>query len=261
VATLCDAFPNVRLYRPADSSVLFLASEGSLDLEANVAALMASSPELMTRIGIRTPMDLVAAMALDETSARAFSEGAPIITDDRNTMATRAPRVFRSLLGEIDAVLAPYDPLLRDRPGITRWDLLHPLVELGRVDQAMRVAQSFARPRDRQIAQALVLARVRPSQQTIQRLVSIPPKSPAYLHASWLLSDALKSEIIAETETGRRLEARHTGAVLDVMTGWRLASQQRWSELEALDETYAAVPVSALWWQSALSLRIAWRVE
>ncbi len=85
-------------------------------------------------------------------------------------MATRAPKVFRSLLGDIDRVLAPYDPLLKERPGVSRWDLLVPLVELGRLEQARRVAQSLRTPRERQVALALIQAHVAPRRPAIQTL-------------------------------------------------------------------------------------------
>jgi hypothetical protein len=261
VATLCASFPNVRLYRPADSSVLFLASQGSLDFESQVDALVEADPLQMNRIGIRSRAELAAALALDDASARAFSAGAPLITDDRNIMATRAPQVFRSLLGQIDAVLAPYDPLREDRPGIPRWTLLEPLVEMGRLDQARRVAQSFDRPRERQIALALIQARVAPRRPALQKLLSVQPSEPAFEIASWTATNVLKGEILNDSDLGQRLAARYSGEAAKVIEGWRHAAAGRFADLAALDRDLAEVPQTAPWSKSAAELRVAWRIE
>ncbi|MFK7898183.1 MAG: fused MFS/spermidine synthase [Myxococcota bacterium] len=261
VATLCASYPNVRLYRPADSSVLFLASQGSLDFEGQVEALVAADPVQMNRIGIRSAAELRAALALDEESARAFSEGAELITDDRNIMATRAPQVFRSLTGHIDEVLAPYDPLVKARSDVAREALLLPLVRLSRFEQARRVAESLATPRERQIALSLIQMSVSPRRPALQRLLSVQPGEPAFALASWTATDALKGEIVSDSELGRKLAARYEGEAAVVIEGWRHAGAGRMAELAALDQALAKVSSSAPWFESAAELRVAWRVE
>ncbi|HKZ74605.1 MAG TPA: fused MFS/spermidine synthase, partial [Steroidobacteraceae bacterium] len=75
-ATLLDVFGEVRIYRPDPNTLVFLASAASLDPERTLAASglpLALSPGHYARIGINTPADLVAALAVDAEGARALA--------------------------------------------------------------------------------------------------------------------------------------------------------------------------------------------
>src|SRR5204863_8503442 len=67
LATLLDAFPHVRVYRPFFRSMaLFLASPAALAVEANAARALAAAPVELARAGVQTPEDVAAAFALDD---------------------------------------------------------------------------------------------------------------------------------------------------------------------------------------------------
>jgi len=90
-ATLLDVFANVRVYRPDPNTLVFLASDGPLDLEKQLAETglpLRDSPLHYARFGINNTEDLVAALVLDTDGARRLSMGAPLITDDDNRIAT-----------------------------------------------------------------------------------------------------------------------------------------------------------------------------
>jgi spermidine synthase len=117
-ATLCDVFPHVRIYRPDPATLVLLASAAPLDLETRVARTgqpLDLAPRHYARLGINNAEDLVVALAADEAGTRALAAGAPLITDDRNRMATSSVyQLGRGLTHDAAGrVLAPYDPLQR----------------------------------------------------------------------------------------------------------------------------------------------------
>ena len=116
-ATLMDVFENVRLYRPIPTMLVFLASDGPLNPEHELAVTgepIASAPEHFGKLGINDVNDLVAAFVLDHAGLEKLCAGAPINTDDDNRLAMRAPRLLnRPLRAQgTDALLLPLDPLL-----------------------------------------------------------------------------------------------------------------------------------------------------
>ena len=117
-ATLLDVFNQVRIYRPDPNTLVFLASDGALDPEARSARTgqpLNLSPLHYARFGLNCAEDLVTALAADTAGARRLAAGAPLITDDRNRMATSSVLELGQGMNA-DAtgrVLAAYDPLQR----------------------------------------------------------------------------------------------------------------------------------------------------
>lgn len=89
VATLSSVFREVRIYRPAGTTLLFMASDAPLAAAPDAAAI---------------------SQALDSGAAHRFAAGAEAITDDRNRLATAdiyvRGRGFTA--GTVAALLAPY---------------------------------------------------------------------------------------------------------------------------------------------------------
>lgn len=117
-ATLLDVFAEVRIYRPDPETLVFLASDGKLDLETQLAATglpLRQAPLHYARFGINNTEDVVVALALDGPGARRLAAGAPLITDDDNRIATSSVfELGRGLSPDATGrVLAPYDPLQR----------------------------------------------------------------------------------------------------------------------------------------------------
>ena len=119
-ATLVEAFGEVRLYRPDPDTLVFLASAKPLNVEADLIASghpLSDAPVHYSRHGINNAEDIVAALAVDADGARALATGAPLITDDKNRMATAS--FYDSGRGlapqSLSQILAAYDPL--QKPG------------------------------------------------------------------------------------------------------------------------------------------------
>ncbi|MEE9570470.1 MAG: fused MFS/spermidine synthase, partial [Gammaproteobacteria bacterium] len=116
-ATLLAEFPNVRLYQPAAQVLMFLASEGPLDLELQTARSgQPFTADVMhySRMGMNSVEDLVAALTMDQEGVEAFAADAPISTDNNNLMATQSrSRADGLYLNDLKRIFAPYDPLTR----------------------------------------------------------------------------------------------------------------------------------------------------
>jgi spermidine synthase len=115
-ATLLATFDDVRLYRPDPSTLVFLASTAPLDVEQELASTgtpLTYAPVHYAQLGIYSVEDLVASLAADSDGVRALGAGAPLITDDKNRMATSSVYDFGGGLAPaaMGAVLAAYDPL------------------------------------------------------------------------------------------------------------------------------------------------------
>lgn len=114
--TLLDVYREVRVYRPSNTTLLFLASDGPLDLEHHPAALravLAQTPEHYARLGLNAPEDLLAALAVESDGVRVLAADSQPITDDTNRLATA--NVYARGLGltseQTATLLSPYDPL------------------------------------------------------------------------------------------------------------------------------------------------------
>ncbi len=114
--TLQTAFGKVRIYRPDPFTLVFAASAGSLAPEQRLlttGAPLSVAPAHYARYGIGGTEDLVFALAADEEGAARLAQGAALITDDRNRIATSTVFNFGSGLSADQAgrLLAAYDPL------------------------------------------------------------------------------------------------------------------------------------------------------
>jgi spermidine synthase len=93
VATLLDVYREVRVYRPSNTTLLYMASDAPIEPEHQLA---------QTR----------AALALETADARRFAAGSALITDDDNRLAlANVYERKRGMTGaQVAALLAPYDP-------------------------------------------------------------------------------------------------------------------------------------------------------
>ncbi len=125
IATLRSVFPEVRLYRPSATTLLFIASDQPIEPEQDLPRLRAtldSAALHYAHLGLAAPENLLAALALDSTGAAQLGGGTPLITDDDNKLATAG--IWEQQRGlnaaSLSRLLAPYDPLTRSDSFIHR---------------------------------------------------------------------------------------------------------------------------------------------
>ena len=274
-ATVLDTFENVRVYAASGTVLLFLASDGPLDIERQVLRTgqpLTSDLLHYSYMGLNGADDFVAALALDEQSVTAFAEGAPLSTDDRNYMATHS-RYLGDGLGvrQLTALLRPHDPLL-DR---TNWihrelgdDLNFPyiatrLLANGQIERAARLAETVTDLSTRTLIAAIGFdfsgETERADNAVLQALRANPANVDAlFQFAARELPDFARGEA---SEEAQAVAARIGGAPAAVFRGWPLGAAQDWPALAALDGELARSNPTDIWYPEVVQLRADWRTK
>jgi spermidine synthase len=261
-ATVLDVFADAQLYRPDPFTLVFVARKGP---DRNGP----SPGEAFPRFGINTPEDVFVALAADGQALRRLSQGAPLITDDRNRMATAV--VGQAMTPETaDRMLAPYDPLrLVNSPasGLEPGYLARRLASLSGTHPGVRArldalasgldpasqsgyevnVERLIVDGDRDAAQDLIqqgLARYPDSDQL--RFEHIQP---------WLARLARGTATKEVTAQASKL----TGSADAVVRGTVLAAQRRWADLHALDDSLGQAGWRDPWKLDAILLQVQWR--
>jgi len=254
LATLADVFPYVEVYQPPPGGALiFLASDSPLELE-----LPATLQDELVALGIGRPEDIAARWVLSSDGVRQAGHGAELVTDDRNLLASRSPRILGRGLARSGAreVLAEHDPLVPDIGGLHRLALVERLSDPERV---ARVAEAEPDPTRRQLA------------------LSWLPDADAQRGRAQLFASALEitpgdEDLRAATLAATKAAIARGGAPMAalraltpveqlIVAGWRAAEAADWEQLERLDVALAElVPGSAQYWESVL-LRAQWRAR
>ncbi len=263
IATLGSVFQNVRVYWPVPSAVILLASDGPLDVEETSRRALAADPTGYARLGLFSVEDVAAALALDESGAIAFAEGAPLSTDDRNELAMRSPALVRrgrtEFIGGLSESMADHDPLIRPTPGLDREYMVRRIQSNGFRERAARVASFSHDPAVRSVSHAWTARARQVARRAAELLNQAVALDPA-LSAAWqarALLDRAKLAADGPIEDGARLR----DSDLAVIEGWRLESARDWTGLQALEPRLAAAPRLEPLFPAAVRLRAAWRLE
>ncbi|MFT7484882.1 MAG: spermidine synthase [Candidatus Paceibacteria bacterium] len=278
-ATLLDSFDHVRLYRPNGTMLIFLASDGDLDVERKVAesgAPMASAREWWSQVGFTGVNDLLAFLALEQDGLAELCTGAPVCTDDANLLAMRARPAKSNFASEgLAQLLFPFDPLL-DSTSSLRQALVS---EIDTTYLVRRLAFSNLLPRAAQLLKllpadsaekgrvqgtleaSLIGAQWATGNRNFQTAFQIDPKNQAGRFL--LLRDDLPriAAGLAGSEEKQSLAQELAGAPLLVYSGWKALAKRQWNEVRALEPGLANVPPSAPWFMHATRLRAAWRLH
>ncbi len=280
-ATLLDVFGNVRVYRPDPNTVVFLASDGELELESALAATgmpLRATPLHYARFGINNVEDLVAALVLDTRSAREMSAGAPLITDDDNRIATSS--VYEKGLGlngeSSGRALAGYDPLQRpDSPvyGSLRGRLSFPylarrngvflLLDASLTERAWRMGSILGNSADGEYVRAFVSRMQRQTQRASEMLrlaIDQYPDAEAlrqeflrnHLHE---LANGTASPDVSEVAAGLK---GSSAALVDTA---RHIARGEWLQVADADQQLAEISWDDAWYPEALEMRVNWRTR
>jgi len=254
LATLAEVFPYVEVYGPPPGgAIVLLASAEPLDLRL-AAPLRAE----LTALGIGRLEDVAAHWVLSSAGVRAAAQGAEPVTDDRNLLASGAPRVLGRGLGRSRGreVFALHDPLAADVGALSRLALVQRFLAPERVER---------------------VALAEPDSAWRQLLLTWLPAAAAREARPRLLSSVLEIAPGDEVARAASLEAARgsiargspppaalrdlTPAESLLVAGWRAAALADWGRLAALDDALAALePSSPAFWESLL-LRAQWRAR
>lgn len=278
-ATLLSAFDHVRLYRPNESMLVFLASDGALDVELDLATTglpVAEHPAWWAQVGINGVNDMFAMLALEQSALEWICQGAPVSTDDANLLAMNAIQAGHDTESDwLAGVLSPHDPLVCSDRG-----LLDTLAEsLDPVYLVRRMAYANLLPR------------------AIQYLNQLPARSAGRLRAQGNLESSLVGgqwaagsrklhaafTLEPENQMGRFLALRENlpyiaqglpgtenlqamaeglqGPALQVYRGWQALAQERWQDLSQMDSVFEQISPRDVCFNSSARLRAEWRIH
>jgi spermidine synthase len=253
LATLTAVFENVQVYMPRPmSGALFLASDAPIDIARGAARAIEAAGDEFATLGIRVPEDIAMHLRVDAEGARELSRGAPVNSDDHNLLQSGSGQLGeRSVLGEMGALLKPFEPLATATP-----DLLDVFYLLPRLpaQRAARVLETLPASADRTLAEALLAleAGEAAAEETLRAMADHPQARGALLRGA-------RQEI----EAGRDPEEL-LGSPLDpleraVVTGWRVQADV--DALRELEPVLRAIPPRHPLAAQAARLRAEWRIE
>jgi spermidine synthase len=280
-ATMVDVFDHVRVYQWHPEVLFFLGSDSPLTMEKTLAATgvpLRDHPVHYLEKGIGSVEDLIVALLMDEKNVRRFAEGAPILTDNHNRMATESAKAMDAgttiSFADFVELTLPYNPLLQ----IDSWihqDLAVPIafpyisqrltqrgfkqhaIELSRVLQRSRnpealllIGAGLEAQGDRHAAQKTLLTAYKSSPGSRKRV-------QAALVKPWLssLADGRVPEHLVSVVNDL------TVPVAAVVAGWKAAREKQWSRLVELDSQLARVRSTDLLYLEAVKLRADWRMK
>lgn len=261
LATLLDAFDDVRVYRPFfRGTALFAASNAPLAIETHAPLALAAARDDLARAGILTREDVAAAFALDAAGARAIAAGAPLTTDDRNLLEMRSIRVTAPLgYRGTDDLFAEHDPLPAHMAELDRVRLVRRLLADWDFTRAGRVVQALDDPIERATATGIVALATERDDDGITSLRAALAADPRAYEARVALLRAERRRRGAGSAEVATLAAGLDDPARAVVEGWRLEDGRDWQALRGLESRLAdARPDDAIY-DDALRLRAAWR--
>ncbi len=243
-ATLVAAFGEVRLYRPDADTLLFLASAKPLNVEAELIASghpLSDAPAHYSRQGINNAEDLVVALAVDADGARALAAGAPLITDDKNRMATES--FYDSGRGlapqALSQILAPYDALRQADSWVFR---------------SFRDRLSFP-------YMARRIAIYASADASIRDRISAMNRALAGTSSGAVTSDSVADAALPDAASSSASGGAASDSASAVARATELAVARDWRAVSELDSALADIPWTDIAKPRAIQLRAEWRTH
>ena len=263
VATVRAVWPLVRVYEPYGALLFVASDEPFAPASASVPALLAQDADTLARLGVLSPTHLRTWLRLDDADTAEFAAGAQVITDDRNLLQMRSPRVTvkgTSLSAQPSRKLARLSP--------QRW-LSQPELALRAarfVEQAapIRATEALDALSDRDERDALSAALAIANGRRIaaeRRLVQVLARSPNHPSARALaLRQLRRFRAIPELEAA--LAVGEASALEQAVgAGFAAADAGDFAALRALEPTLASAAATDPFYVDAALLRASWRVH
>ena len=164
-ATLLDVFPNVQLFQPNQSSLLFFASKQPKQISAGVPKFGDRlTEERLRKFGIQSPLDLICLRSLDDAAMRKMCQGAKTTTDNNNLLALQMLLTSENeeIGKEVYKLINEYDPLCNATPkeladaGIDLHYVAYRRHLIGRTMNAEAIIRSIDRREDQLLAEGQI---------------------------------------------------------------------------------------------------------
>jgi spermidine synthase len=260
VATLLEVFPEVAVFRPVAGSVLFAASNTSIDPIMTTPLALAASPSDYSRYGLHRTEDLIAGWSLDLEGAKHFSAGADINTDDRNQLATRSAGLGDETLRarRLNQILSQFDPIPSRADELKTAYLVRRLAARKEVSRAVNLARS-QRDSTQRMANLGWAASGEAPKRAAAFFRAALKHDPASQSARFGLLAMRRRAVEANDPEVSEMAEPLEGAASAVVSGWRLAAAGEWPALRELEPELASADEFEPAYQDAQRLRVRWR--
>ena len=280
-ASMLDVFSHARIYQVDPGTVFFMGSEQPLNPERQMALTgLPLSNDVLTYLeqGVGAPEDLLIALTMDQENLENFAAGAPLITDNRNYMATVSSRVLDegTALNQFSffELIKGYDPLTTADNWIgeafpTPIDysyISRRFDAMGWHARALALAERLYQEGDIQalVINALGLQRQGNRQESQALLRRTLDAEPSNQQARYALLQPWFGDIFSGTEVPDYVQeelAKLEGSAADVFTGLQALEVRDMATLLDLDAELAAVLSTDLWYSTSVKLRAEWRIQ
>lgn len=262
--TLNETFTHTRLYCPG--SYLYLAADREIELiapDSRSQEVIERDPRHYAWLGVHGRIDLAPALVLTREGIEAFSAESPVITDDRNALATAPPHLVQAQrspdarsprLDELDPLQATGPENVIERYGLPGPYLARRVAGIGFPTRAKKIAESLRDPGDRALALELLSPAPSPPERLEQWLLEYPEHTELRYHCLSRLA-----QVRAPTDAELAPLAPAARAVLEVIRVGPTAGEEMWKRIASLDGALATAEGHQLAYERATYFRSAWR--
>jgi spermidine synthase len=274
-STLLAAFEHVRLYRPSPQTLVFLASRQPLEVEdisRSQGSALKHDPGHFARLGIRTPEDILAALAADQRGIEWLAKDAMPITDDMNLMATSQITESNKRLDvvKLSELLSVHDPLTHEPvKQDTAYDYLARRMALfsdkdpsipKRIERMAALVKNLSTSQYVSSVSAAATGDVAAAQQHLRDALKLNPDNDAARY------DFVRSFLGALVRNGADSNIIDVAAKLPnvpsaLIEAGRLSLKGDWIAIAALDEVLASAKATEAWYTDCVQMRIVWRIS
>ena len=274
-ATMLDSFGNVRVYQPHSGLLLFLASQGALNIEQQIVETglpLRRGLRSMRWLGLNTVYDVAATLAAEHDDLEVFCDGALPLTDNRNPLATGACKLAsEALLADAEMVFRDVDPLvgrsgkpsLMSRLNLPSAKIVRALAQMQMSRRARAVADSLFESNDRFLADGFLAAyggRTEGSRRFFQAVLAA---SPGNRDARFKLIEQELPQLAMGRGTAGLIQPVSTGMSVELAIVQAAAAYYRkdWAALQRLDGTRGIAADGDCCQPLALAFRALWRTK
>lgn len=272
-ATLLEVYSDVRLYRIHRSTLFFLASDSSLDIEHQLARTgepLRSCPDEFQWLGVNAVEDVAALLSLDHEGMKAFCEGTSPNTDNNNRLATGSALALQAdgiagvdqMLLPFDAMISPETPLRQDAD--LDLDVLYMIRRMAvsqMWERAILMAEAIDDPALRLTAEGLLRDKLGDDELAISKFQEALKLNPNDQTARFKLIEREFSKLAAgpSLTLDEELASGLTGSAATVVAAWRLIKAADYAKLAEMDEQLARIGPTDICFPHAVNLRAMWR--
>ena len=279
-ATLLASFEHVRMYQPMDQMLVFLASDGELAVEREIARSgqpMAAHPQWWSHHGIDDVNDVLFRLALETDGLETLCAGARPCSDDQNLLAMEARPDRAYFVGNVMSLfLQPVDPLLNFEnqlnldlaPVIRRSCLVSRMAQARLMERAVLLSNAMKSlsKAEEEKSQGILrstywLAQWEQGETDFRTALEAAPEDQEARFLLVAASMPLVATNAPGTEELQAIAAQLSGPGASVLQGFRLAFSGQVEALGALEPELAATPASHPAFGQATYLRAYWRLN